>query len=599
MDTSRISGMVSGMDTEAMIKSMVAVHQSKVDSVKQDKQYALWQQETYREVISDLNSFKSQFLDVAYTDKCFLMEGTFNSYKATSSSTVVSVVATGDNTSKTHTISNITIAQKDIWQGNNIASMIGSGINIGAINAGDKINVKIDGNIKTITLNGGYADIDALVTDLQTRINTEFGAGKVTVGKSGGELSFVSSGHVFQISNANSGDTVISSMGFTSGDTNVLNTSKSLGDANFTNDIFGAESTLSFSINGETFTFDKSSDTVQDLIDEVNNNINANVTLCYSQISNTFTLESDEEGEINQITFQDITGSFFSNGLGINHATNTGHTQTGSDASFTLDGVTTSRSSNLFTIDGIQYTLNESTTSSIDISVGTDITDVKDTIVKFVDEYNKMIEELNDLVKEEKYYDFKPLTDEQKEEMSDEEIEKWEEKAKSGILRGDDIIEKTIRDFRNALIEKESDLGISLYDLGITTSTNYMNGGQLVIDEDKLDEVLSTRADDVAQLFTDKDKGIGTKMEAVMDYAIKPIGETKGMLLQKAGLKGTATEAENVLSKAIKDYDERIDELLEDLNRAEDAYYAKFAAMEVALQRMNSQSSWLAGQLGQ
>lgn len=231
--------------------------------------------------------------------------------------------------------------------------------------------------------------------------------------------------------------------------------------------------------------------------------------------------------------------------------------------------------------------------------MGTDITDVKDTIVKFVDEYNKMIEELNDLVKEEKYYDFKPLTDEQKEEMSDEEIEKWEEKAKSGILRGDDIIEKTIRDFRNALIEKESDLGISLYDLGITTSTNYMNGGQLVIDEDKLDEVLSTRADDVAQLFTDKDKGIGTKMEAVMDYAIKPIGETKGMLLQKAGLKGTATEAENVLSKAIKDYDERIDELLEDLNRAEDAYYAKFAAMEVALQRMNSQSSWLAGQLGQ
>ncbi len=689
MDTSRITGMISGFDTETMVKNLVALKQSKVDNVRRDKQYAVWQQEIYRGVISDLKSFESQFLDVSNTETCFLLEGTFNAYKATASSTAVSVDTTGEYTADTHTISNITIAQKDIWKGSNIASMIGSGVNIGAINSGDNtdtLKIILDGKSEIITLDGGYGDVDALVTDLGKKIDEAFGENKVTVTNSGGELSIDASGHVFQIFDTDiynttlseavelnfgaidAGDTIsvnldgdvktitldggyadadelindvqakidaefgsgivtvgqfdgkmtieapehtlklsetlkgvttVFAMGFMSGDKNVLNTSKSLGDANFSNDIFGAETTLSFSINGETFTFDKSSDTVQDMIDEVNNNDNANVTMYYSQVSNTFTLESDEEGVMNQITFQDITGSFFSSGIGIDHGTYTGRTQTGLDASFTLDGVTTTRSTNSFTIDGINYTLNETTTDTIDISVESDITNLKETVVKFVDEYNTMIDKFNDLVKEERFYDFEPLTDEEKDEMSETEIEKWEEKAKSGILRNDDVLTKTMRDFRYALTSIESDLGISLYDLGITTSNNVFDGGQLVIDEEKLDKALETRSDAVRRLFTDEENGIGAKMAEAMDYAIAPIGEFKGALLEKAGWEGTSTEQKNILSEKIDDYDDRIEELLEDLIDAENRYYAKFAAMEVALQQLNAQSSWLTNQLGQ
>lgn len=686
MDTSRITGMISGMDTEAMVKSMVAIKQSRLDNVRRDKQYAEWQQEIYRDIISDLRGFESQFLDVANTETCCLLEGTFNAYKATASSEAVSVTTTGEHTAAAHTISDITVAQKDIWKGSNIASMIGSGINIGAIeagatikialdgdietitfdktysdvnnlvidlgdkidkafgtdkvtvtnsggelsfdasghvfqlldtefynttlseamvldysiiDAGDTISVDLDGDVKTITLDGGYADEDALINDVQAKIDAEFGSGIVTVSKLDGKMTIEAPEHTLNISETLKDPTTLGAMGFTSGDTNVLNTSRSLGDANFTNDIFGAETTLSFSINGETFTFDKSSDTVQDMLDEVNNNDNANVTMYYSQVSNTFIMESDEEGVMNQISFQDITGSFFSAGIGIDHDTKTGRTQTGLDASFTLDGVPTTRSTNSFTIDGIQYTLNENTSDTIDISVESDITNVKENIVKFVDEYNTMIDKFNDLVREERFYDFEPLTDEQKEEMSETEIEKWEEKAKSGILRNDDVLTRTMREFRSTLTSIESDLGISLYDLGITTSINVFNGGQLVIDEEKLDETLETRAEAVTRLFTDEEKGIGAKMKEAMDYAISPIGEFKGALLEKAGWEGTSTEKENILSEKIDDYDDRIDELLEDLIEAENMYYARFAQMEVALQQLNSQSSWLTSQLGQ
>lgn len=603
MDTMRITGIASGLDTEQIIKDLMSIETAKVDRVKQDKQYAVWEQEGYREIINELKSFQDKYLDVLNQENYIMSENTFNALEANSTingekTNAVSIVATSNAIESTHTISNITLAEKDVWKGTNIANMISSGLDFTSINVGDQINVTLDGNIKTITLDGGYITIDELATDLQNEIDTAFGAGKVTVGKSGSELTFESDGHIFQVSDTNSGDTVLTTMGFSTGDKNVLDKTKSLGDTNFSGDIFGAETEISFSINGEVFTFDKTSDTVQDLLDEVNGNTTANVTMYYSEVSNSFVMESDKEGSINQITFEDITGSFFSVGIGIDKGTNTGHINVASDAEFTLDGVITTRSANTFTVDGIAYTLNESTINTIDVKVTTNIEDVKNTIVSFVDDYNNLIEKLNEKLYEERHYDFKPLTEAQKDEMSEEEIETWEEKAKSGLLKSDYYIRKIVYDLRETMYSEVSGAGISLYEMGIQTSIDYNDGGKLIIDEEKLDETLKNKATEVKKLFTDSNEGLAVKIKGILDTNIKTTGE-KGILLQKAGMEGNVTAFDNILSDKIEEYDDKINDLLDYLVDKENHYYLVFAQMEKALSQMNAQSGWLASQFGQ
>lgn len=597
--TTRLTGLASGMDIDSMVESMLVTKQSKVDEAKKDLQYAEWQQEAYRDVIDDIVDFQETFFDIVNKDTYLMSSSTFNSYTAEatvsgSSTSAVSVTATSSASTGTHTISNITTAKTDVWTGNDIASMIGSGLSLGDISNGDTIDVALDGTTETITLDGGYSDINDLATDLQGKIDDAFGSGKVMVGTSGSELSFESTGHTLRVTDTNDGDTVLTSLGFSSGDSNVLSKSATLEDANFANDIAAGGGSISFTINGEAFTFDTTSDTVQDVIDEVNSS-DANVTLSYSSFTNDFTLTSDDEGEANQITFEDVTGSFLSSGLGIDYATETGHTQTGADATFTLDGITTTRSSNSFTIDGVKYELNADTASEVTVTVGTNTESTKETILEFVDQYNALVEKINDLVKADRDYDYEPLTEKQKEDMTEEEIEKWEEKAKEGILSNDTLLTGFMSSMRRAIYSTESTSGTSLMDLGITTSKDYENGGQLVVDEEALDEVLESDPESVEKLFTDSESGLGVTLDSILDKYAKTVGSEKGLLLKKAGMEGTTTEDDNYLSDKMDDIDDRVETLLDKLEEAEDKYYQQFSKMESAISEMNTMSGYISG----
>lgn len=606
----KISGLVSGMDTESMVKSLVASQQSKIDKAKQARQVLEWQQSGYRDIISQIKTFQDKYFNVLNKENYMMSTATYNSYTAAATlsgvtSTAVSVSATGNPTASTHAISDIVMAQKDVWKGSNIADMVGSGSNVTNIAAGSKINVTLDGVTKTITLSGGtavgggYADINELQTDLQSKLNTVLGNGKVTVGTSSGELSFTSAGHVFQLTNNNTGDTVLTNMGFTSGDRNTLNKTKSLGDTNFVGDIFEGGNTISFMINGKPFSFDKSSDTVDSILTKVNNDPDTKVKMYYSELTNSFSLESTSEGAANAVTFSDTVGKFFTNGLNMGGVGT--HVQTASDATFMLDGVSTSRTTNNFTIDGITYTLKESThdnpMQTINISVTSDTSKTKTAIMNFVKDYNELIKNLNTKVNEKRDRTYQPLTDSQKEEMSEKQIEQWEEKAKTGLLRSDSIIQNVISDFRSALFPTTASDSLSLFDMGITTSSIYSDGGKLVIDETKLDSVLKSNPDEVNNLFTNATTGISVKFKEILDENIKTTG-TKGVLLQKAGVEGSTTEYDNIITTKIIDYDIKINTLLSTLKTMENRYYNKFSAMESALQKMNTQSSWLTSQLG-
>ena len=237
------------------------------------------------------------------------------------------------------------------------------------------------------------------------------------------------------------------------------------------------------------------------------------------------------------------------------------------------------------------------TTETIQVDRDTD--QIIEGIKSFVDEYNKLIKTLNDYLDEDtSYKEYAPLTDAQKKEMSEKEIELWEEKAKEGLLHRDSTIDSFLQSMRTALYEKPEGCAYALYDLGIETG-EWESKGQLVFTSDseaKLRQVLESDPESVMQLFTDSEEGIFTKINNIMDDTAKISSGSPGALVELAGVKGKASESNNTLYEQIKDIDDRIAALKETYEREKNRYWSEFNTMEQLISNMNVQSSWLSQQ---
>ena len=237
------------------------------------------------------------------------------------------------------------------------------------------------------------------------------------------------------------------------------------------------------------------------------------------------------------------------------------------------------------------------TTETIQVDRDTD--QIIEGIKSFVDEYNKLIKTLNDYLDEDtSYKEYAPLTDAQKKEMSEKEIELWEEKAKEGLLHRDSTIDSFLQSMRTTLYEKPEGCAYALYDLGIETG-EWESKGQLVFTSDseaKLRQVLESDPESVMQLFTDSEEGIFTKINNIMDDTAKISSGSPGALVELAGVKGKASESNNTLYEQIKDIDDRIAALKETYEREKNRYWSEFNTMEQLISNMNVQSSWLSQQ---
>lgn len=294
----------------------------------------------------------------------------------------------------------------------------------------------------------------------------------------------------------------------------------------------------------------------------------------------------------------------------------------GEDAQFILDGQNVTRSSNSFTSNGVTYTLLKESATEQTISLSQDVNGVYDNIKKFVDKYNEVIDKINDKTSEKYDRDYQPLTDEQKEAMSDEDIEKWEKKAKTGLLRNDSTLENIVNNMRTALFEGVDGVETTLSSIGINTGT-YSDKGKLFIDEAKLKEAITKDADGVMNLFAKessseasysrnltsdqrktryKEEGLANRLFDVIEDNISTYRDSnnkKGILLQTAGITGDISEFSNAIYDQIKGYNTKISEFVDKLSDKETRYYEKYARLEQVMSQMNSQSSWLSSQLGQ
>ena len=465
-----------------------------------------------------------------------------------------------------------------------------------------KVNKDTDNSSLVTSINKALSDagIDGLSASLDTKTNKTTDAdGKETETKTY-KIKFTNNSYDkdITVSSADSDSLLtindsksmthigsLNDMGFENGQSTALNSVGStagslIGSDNFKNGVF------EMSINGTTVKINET-DSVSEMMTKINTG--TGVTMTYNSVTNAFKLSADEMGGSNAITF-DTNGDIFKSALGLTN------TQAAQDAIIEIDGVATTRASNTVDIDGLNITLNAKTTSAVTVGTTYDSSAMVDKIKTFVEEYNTLIADLNTQVKQTRaktgtkgnysYYD--PLLDDEKKEMSDDEIEKWEAKAKEGLLYNDSSITSLLSKMRSALYNKvktSSGNEMSLFSIGITTSSDYTDNGKLVIDEDKLKKAIEENGDDIQELFTQTDTGIADQMKKIIDGAVG----TKGTLRQKAGIVGTASVNENTLSKQLTEISEQISKEKTRLENKESYYYTLFANMESAISNSNSQ----------
>lgn len=274
---------------------------------------------------------------------------------------------------------------------------------------------------------------------------------------------------------------------------------------------------------------------------------------------------------------------------------------TGSNAKFEFNGQSFEQKTNQFSLAGINFILTgKSTTETVNISVTKDTDAVYNSIKAFVDLYNTTIDKVNKELSEERYRDYLPLTDEQREQLSDEQEKQWEEKARSGILKNDTLLSSAVYKMRATMSTVVPEISNTNYDslseIGITTG-DYSEKGKLYINETKLKDALSKDINAVMELFTKSSDDYNQKGIAVRLY--DDLTSYMKTLTDKAGSDSDFGEYDDsFLGKRIDGLNDDIDMWEDRLGEIEDRYWRQFTAMEQAIQRMNTQSAWLAQQFG-
>jgi len=527
-DIMRITGMASGLDVDSMVKSMMKAENIRLDTVKQNRQIVQWKQDTYREILMDINTFKSTYFDVTKPDSNMLSSNNYAGFDVTTSD--------GGTTSSTI-----------------VGASAGAGASTGTY------SVKVTQIAKASVIEG---------TPLTDKLRT----------------------------------TKLSELGVNESTTMQLT---------YNND--GTSKTVKVNID--------SNSTIGGVMNAISSATSGEVSAQYSELTGKFTIQTANKGGTRTLKLDSGSDKLLS-ALGLTAGT-VGTDGQDAKVEITPPGAaistTVTKSTNNFTIDGMTYNLLKEDGSTATIKVTPNVQKTYDKIKAFIDKYNETIENIQTKLDEKKNTNFKPLTEDQKKDMKEEDIKKWEDKAKEGLLKGDSQLQSMLYSLRRGLYDSVKDAGITLSEAGFSTDSDYSQGGKIIINETKLKDAILNHGGQVASLFmkdssiaydpdhkTDSDRhgqiGIFQRInDTLMDYTrtIRDSNNKKGTLIEKAGIKGDMSEFNNTLSNDLKNnYDKRISDLVKKLSDKENKYYNQFSRLEVAMQKLNDQSSWLSQMLG-
>ena len=582
--SSGILGLSTGIDSESVIEGMLAKTQTKIDKQLGLKQQTLWKQEIYRDVISNIQNLQRKYFDNLNPKTNLLSKSFFSSQTVTSSSDSV-IASSNQSRSSELTIDYIKqlATGSQVISQNSVTSSIKLTIDPSKITSDSNINVSLDGVTRAIQLSG--TSNEEILSNLQETLNKSFGTGVVV--QTDGTITTLSSRQItFSGTTEN-----LSILGLSASASNRVNLSSQLKDLKLNQSL--NNTSFKFKINGVEFNFDETK-TISEVIDTINQS-KANVSLSYSNINDRFVLSSKILGQGVDIDVEDLSGNLMGSLFKV--SSDEFNRIEGKNAILSVDGQEIERNSNNFEVNQFKLNLVSTNTNKTVLSAKNSTNEVSSTITKFVEEYNSLVDKIYSLTTEKsEYRDYSPLTDAQKEEMSEKEIELWEKKAKTGLVRSDTNLVSLMSELRQSLMSK-GDGSLSLNDMGIT-SGSYSDRGKLSIDSTKLNEALETRMDEVQALFTDVNTGLAQKFNAVLNKNAQTSLSNPGRLVSVAGIANTSSDIKNTMYDRIKSIESSITNLQRMYDSQKDRYWKQFSNLETAMSKLNSQSSWLTQQLG-
>ncbi len=504
---------------------------------------------------------------------------------------------------------------------------------------------------------------------IQKQLDAAYGSGRVSVKWENDKLSFATTypdGNKDKTSTLalTGGDAeALKALSLSSGMSNRLNTQAALKDSGMNFKGISALGSLGKDdykivikdqISGQTYEISKTTDgkafdenTTMDQIIQAINASDAKVKVSYLSTSDQLSITSTQDGASGDFAIVDdgntrnLGTAIFGRGIkGMKDAAN--GTEQGEADYFVTNGqdaiiyvdydgeggakpTELTRSSNTFDINGVSVTVSgvfnmttdaggntvlDEAAEDVSFEAKADTEKITKAFKEMIDAYNEIVELSNKLVSTKPDRSYSPLSEEQKEDMTETEIKNWEEKAKEGMLFND----SDLRNFTNGirfLFEGNSQTIKALESMGITSASSYSNNGKINFNEETFKNALETNLEGVKEMFTAAEKtitdesgktvtkagGIMNQIKSVFDKYAAVDTATKGVFVQMAG----ATESplsmlDNYLQKQMDQYDDLISTLQEKLKDAAERYYNQFSNLEVYINNMNSQSSWLFSQ---
>ena len=624
----RITGLNSGLDTDAIVQELVKSYSGQKDNIVKKQTKLEWKQDAWKELNTKIYSFySSQLSNLRYASA-------YNSKATTSSDeTKVKVTASNNAVLGSQTVEVEKLAQAGYLTGSQIKTTTGGKVessttlNSLGITGNQNIEIEVDGKTKIIGVNGSDT-VQSLVDKFKDAgLNASFDKNSQRFFISSKESGEAAN---FKIASDDITTLVGSNVSYADGvdKVSVANKLSDLGitkAANFKIQMDGQE--LDFAIDPD----EHIGDVVNRLnalgLDVVFKDSEQGFVINREAASSDFKIipdSGDADAEQVQANWDALKR------LGIADVAHGGsaevHTKRvsdtlsklglldeahggdavkvdGQDAIIKLNGAEFTSSGNTFSINGLNITaMAETNGSAVSLTTSADTKGIYDSIKNFFKEYNELIKEIDTLYNADNAKGYEPLTDDEKEKLSDKEVEKWEKKIKDSLLRRDSTLGSVADVMKTALAKSYTINGksFSLANFGINTQS-YLSAGKneknmYHIDGDSDDTLTKSNTDKLMKAITEDPDGVAEFFSQLVKGTYQALDKKmKSTSLSSAYV----VYNDKQITKDLKEYDSKIDDWEEKVKYYEDFYYKKFSGMEKALAELQSSQNSLSMLLGQ
>ena len=535
----------SGIDVESLVKVGMMSEQKKYDRLYKKEVETEWRKEAFADVYSAVNTFRSSMSDMRLSSRTKPMTAT------SSLSDVVTATANANAGVMSHTVE-VTQAASNAYL------MTASGQKVARTNTAAPASVALK--------------------------DVAFAGGTMPAGMANGDTALS-----FKLSNG-------------TGTAEVKFTAEEIFAKNLTlND-------LATRINNARF------------IDSDGKKTALNITASYDAVSDAFSIVNTKSGSDNKVSLSVDTGAGSAadttallNNLKLGQVsggsisaplsfTAAGTTSTleaaGTNASVKVDGRTyTDLQENKLQVNGVTYTFKKETPAgtTAQVTIAQDQEKLVENVKKFVEDYNKLLDDLHGRYNNNKYPDYEVLTKDQEASMSHEQVEKWNERAKSGLLYRDGYLRSIISDMRDAVTNRVGSAPGRYNNLAAIGITSKDQSGHLKLDENKLRTAISAEPDAVNQIFSHTDDDDNYSDNGVATRLAERLGKRMESLKSHAGMTANKSDRSE-LGKLIENYEKQMSDFKQLMSSFENQLYKKYNAMEEAISKLSSQFGFFSGQ---